>query len=328
MSVLHYYTRIADYDNGQNNMAVRPKKGVSGGGMNSKALYLSQAIEVTLCNNFDAGEVFLIDPLALYPADKIDQVVETNRIKILWCEEAELASWNHSDRKLVCDNVDVVAVCNEYLQNILREYDIESEILPTPIDSDFYTPGAKKPQLLVVGQASYSKNTDTILKVFSELPKSIKPIFIGCAALWGENARSSDTCLESEIAKVCQHIESASHAEISKLMSESWGYLCMSKYDVGALAMLEAGMSGCECFVWDRHRFADSYPVHHTPSDIYGCVNYIVDQFKSFTATPNYAIRSFIQHRHSYKSFRLQLQRIINDIVAAKSPSKPNIVVS
>ena len=324
MSVLHYLTRLSDYNKGQNNMQARPHKGVSGGGMNAKALYLSEATEVTLCDSFEDGDVFLIDPLALSP-NRLEEVIQTNRIKVLWCEEPELVSWNYSDRALLCDNVDIVAVSNEYLQNILAEYDIRSTILRTPIDSDFYQPGPKKPQLLCVGQASYSKNTDTILKVFKGLPSEIEPIYIGNAALWGDTARDADTKLESKISDVCRHIPAASHEEITSLMRESWGYLCMSRYDVGSLAMLEAGMSGCECFIWDHHRFADSYPIHRTPSDVNGCIEYIREKFGSFNPAPNLAIRSFMESRHSYKSFRSQLQLMISGIIDQKTGPKLKI---
>ena len=321
---LYYYTRINDYNVGQNTMDIKPGDNVHGGGMNAKALYVSEAVEVILCDNLEQGNLFLIDPLAIYQNnDKLQEIVDSKATKILWCEESELLRWRYSQRKTLCDNVDAVAVCNEYFQNILMEYDIKSSILRTPIDVQMYKPTTKKPQLLIVGQASYCKGTDTIIKVLDALPKEIEPVFIGSAALWGHVGRQADIELESRLGSVCRHIPSASHKEVANLMNESWGYLCMSKYDVGALAMLEAGMSGCECFIWNRHRFADSYPIHRVPSDVDGCVEYITNQFQSFDGVANYAMRSFVKSRHSYESFRSQLETLVSDVI---KPSDDNLL--
>ena len=248
-----YYTRKKEYIEGQYHQNKPPIDGVCGGGMNSKAYHFMQAVDGEIIDELTGiNGVVLVDPLALTQAhqsdvlNRLDQYAESPATKILWAEEQEIIRWKHAMRQEICDWSDAICCSNLYLQNILREYDIEAQVLYTPVDHTIYKPARqKKRKIICVGQASYAKGTDKIIELYSMLPDDIEKVFIGNAALWGAVMRQADVGSEKGLSEVCTHYPALTHDEVARHMADAWAIVFLSQYDVGSLAFIEAGMSGC-----------------------------------------------------------------------------------
>ena len=320
-----YYTRRKEFDCGQSDKDIRPRNGVCGGGMNAKALNFLSAVDGAIKGDLsEVHGVVLVDPLALSQEsgpdapERVQEYCQSVATKILWCEEQEIIRMNAKHRVVVLEHTDTVTVCNQYLQSIIAEYDIESEVLYTPIDHLYYKPAVtKKRQIVVMGQVSYAKNTPMVIEVFDALrDKDIEPIFVGNALLWGMLSRESDAELEPQLKDVCTHFPALSHSEVAQLLSESWAYLNIAKYDVGSLAFIEAGLSGCHVFASKYHRQFDEYTNVIRPTmDSQVVVDTICQHLDEFSGEPNLLLRKELMKKHAYSVFRAKLRQIVGDAI-------------
>ena len=324
--LISYYTRKTMFEMGQMTEFDLPGELKAGGGMNSKCWNMMRAIDIQVVDQIEDIEhlVVLIDPLQISSlgSDKaaiIAEIKALKALKILFAEEQELLRWNGHLLKLIIDAVDVVAVSNRYLQNILLEFGVSSEILYTPIDSDFYSPGdAVNPRLVAMGQVSIVKNTRAIIELFRSMPEEIECVFIGNSALWGEVKNPVDKTIESELSDVCTWYSSLSRTEVAEVLSTAWGYVSMSKYDVGSLSFLEAGMSACHCFAWDVHLQFDEYVNvmrfdgnHGRTLDVKFGVDTILESFEKTGDSLDLAIRDELMHKHSFSVFKNKLVDLV-----------------
>ena len=318
-----YLTRLKMFKEGQCDEKTQPMAECPGGGMNAKAWNLLRAIDVELVDKPIArkGGIALLDVLAMHPDGEkfneiVQEILEWDVIKILWAEEQEFLRWSHQKRLELISATDIMAVSNLYLQSILNEFDIDTKILYTPIDSTFYKPAkTKKPRLVAVGQVSWSKNTDGIIELFTALKDTeIECVFIGNAHLWGKMARSTDSVLESQLEKCCTWISSASRTEMAELLGEAWGFVSMSRYDVGSLSFLESAMAGCHCFAWNTHPQFDEYKHINRFDAVEDGTTLILDKFNETRDKPNRQIRNEVMKKHSFESFTKSLAYIIGDV--------------
>ena len=328
--MIYYYTRKREYDEGQYNLNRPPIDGVCGGGMNTKAYNFLKAVDGQLIDDLsetvDHG-IALIDPLAISQITPLSKGESPDRIadferslmtKILWCEEQEIIRCNYNQRLSLCDKADGVYACNLYLQSILKEYGIDAGVLYSPVDHTLFKPAKqKKPKIVVSGQVSYAKGTDKIIEMFGLLPDEIEKVFVGNAKLWGMESRKTDADLEKELGDVCTHIQGLTHTEMAAQFAEAWGYVTMSKYDVGSFSFLEAGMSGCEVFAHDLHRQFDEYEnVIRTADSPKVMATVIESRFATFDPDiHNTELRKELIKKHSYQAFRKSLKAIVGNLL-------------
>ena len=325
--MIFYYTRQKEFEQGQKDTKIAPGYAVPGGGMNAKALNFTKSVNGKIIGDLKVGSgIVLVDPLAITQThaeegdDRFYEYMTSPMTKILWLEEQEVFRWSFSKRKMLVAYAQGVLCCNEYMQNLLAQFDIKAQVLYTPIDDNLYKPAKqKKPQLVALGQVSHAKRTDTMLRMFERLPKDIEPIYIGSAALWGLPSRKADTELEKLVSQYCTHIPSASHEEVARILGESWAMASMTIYDVGSLAFIEAGLSGCNVYAHIYHRMFDEYDnVERTSDNPEYMADEITAQFTKFDGKPNLKLRKELIKKHSYGAFQKQLKIRISDVIVSE----------
>lgn len=328
-----YLTRKEMFYQGQSDQNATPGKECPGGGMNAKAWNVLRAIDTKLIGSIsDATEIpgfssakccILIDPLMMHPkgADPfqmIEEIAEFDALKILWAEEQELMRWTHQKRLMMIDAVDAVAVSNEYLASVFDEFGIDSSVLYTPIDSTFYKPAkTKKPHLVGLGQVSYAKNIPDLIELFKAVNSSsaeLETVFVGGSELWGQPGRETDRALEKELGNNCTHIKSASRADVAEILGEAWGFVSMTRYDVGSLSFLESATSGCHCFGWYNHPQFDEYKSVNRFEDSKNGAETIIEKYSEVGNSPDNSIRTEVSKKHSFNNFQKALDNLIGDI--------------
>ena len=280
--------------------------------------------------------------------EKFEQIKDSGAVNILWQEElgmfrltiAVLDSKGNRKGDYRFDyynEIDYIFNCNQYLNNMMKAYIGQPmSILYTPIDSEFFMPApVKKKQILAMGRVSYEKNIRGIIDMFKALPDSIDKIYVGNVHLWGKTEEMYETDwddktdwrplpedlenehnikLQNELKEVCEWHPSLDKHQVADILSESWGYINMSRYDTGCLSFLESAMSGCHCFCWKSHPMFDEYDFVNRFSGIADGSELIMKTLE-IKPDPNVSIRNMIMAKHSYESVNESLRRLVGSIL-------------
>ena len=304
----------------------RPGITEGGGGMRSKTWNIQRAYpHIHVTNNYkEAGLVALLEPLVFHenytPGDPdsfmklVNEIKKSKRLNVLFAEEAEISRWTGNQQQAVFNAVDSIWVCNEYLQQQVMGFKppVKPQILRTPIDADFYQPAAEKEKVVVATSVvSVGKNIVGIVDLFDAIRANLKDVttvFVGNAEMWGFEMIGGDA-LQAEIKRAADFwYDAKNRLEMRDLFSKAAIYVNMSRYDVGSLSFLEAGMSGCTCLAWDNHPMFDEYVTIERFKDVDEAVKLIGTHID---AGPNTVTRTEIESHHSYTAFNAQLNNLI-----------------
>ena len=301
-----------------------PTEKTPGGGVVTKIANIMKASpKIEVGTSFaDLGHIALIDPLAIKDGGgwkaNIEALKKSPSIKILWAEEQEILRWSGNSLADMCSAVDVIAVSNEYLSQLVVP--IVPEVMPvkilyTPIDSDTFSPAKKKRQVIVVGKVGLQKNTNAIIEFYKGLPEDISKVYIGSPGMWGSVQYPTDLELQAQLKEVCdKYIESAPYSEVAQHVSRSSIYLNMSIYDVGCLSFLEAATAGCHCFCWNYHPMFDEYENVNRFESVDEGVAMVKALFDSKPKLTDKKMRTEVMAKHSYASFNAQLKALIQGV--------------
>ena len=102
--------------------------------------------------------------------------------------------------------------------------------------------------------------------------------------------------------------------DLRKMLAESYAYINMSRSRYYPINFIKAGLSGCMCFVWSYHPFADEYPVHRF-ENADDAVPLIQAVFEKTGETANADIRASMMDWHSPPKFHENLQNIVKKII-------------
>ena len=175
-------------------------EGKGGGGIMTKYLNLTKCCpNMHFTSDFgdpDLQPIVLVEPLCFFGNDpgiteaadsKIGKLAQHKGIKLLWCEEQEPFRWDYATQKTIFNLFDGLVACNAYQYQLLKTLPYKKPIytLYTPIDPNLYYPEPKKRQIVVAAKVGLQKNTETLIKLFSELPPDVHTVYIGNAGLWG-----------------------------------------------------------------------------------------------------------------------------------------------
>ena len=304
----------------------RPTISSGGGGMRSKTWNLQRAFpNLHVTNKFsEAGLVALLEPLVFHEnytpgepdsfMELVAEIKKSNGLNVLFAEEAEITRWTGNQQQAVFGAVDSIWVCNEYLQQQLMAFKPPAtpKILRTPIDSDFYQPTLNKQRIvLATGVVALGKNIRDICELFKAIKANLKDVitvYVGNKGMWGFEMALGDQ-LESEINEAADvWYDTRNRVEMRDLFQKSAVYVNMSRYDVGCLSFLEAGMSGCHCLAWDNHPMFDEYVTVERFAGIDEAVEKIGN---GLDAIPDYKVRKEIETLHSYQAFNSMINKLI-----------------
>lgn len=287
-------------------------------GLREKHWNACRALDINLTHTLDDVQgICLIDPLWLWEQPDTEErwhkLQELNAIKIIWAEEQELLRWKRDRRMEFVRHVDYVTCCNKFLQNILEEFGIKSDILYTPIDENYWSPAEEKtPVLLASGKLSVEKGAERYIELFQLLDCEI--VYTGHAGLWNETPKPHERELERELSKHCTWIKYASRNKMRELYSSAICYVNLARYDVGCLTFLQAGSSGCHCVIWLEHRQFDEYVNFKSAGDVAHAAD-LIEEIMVGDMKPNTALRKEIMKKHSLDAFRTNLKSIISNTV-------------
>lgn len=280
--------------------------------------------------------------------EKLEQIKDSGAVNILWQEELAMfrltivaedgkGTVKGDYRFDYYNEIDYIFNCNQYLNNMMKSYiGLSMNILYTPIDSQFFMPApVKKKQILAMGRICYQKNIRGIIDMFKALPNSIDKVYVGNVHLWGKTDEMYDTDeddstdwrplpedlenehnikLQNELKDVCDWHPSLNKHQVADMLSESWGYINMSRYDTGCLSFLESAMSGCHCFCWGNHPMFDEYGFVNRFSGIEDGSELIVKTLE-MKPNANMSIRNLMMVKHSYESVNESLRRLVGGIL-------------
>ena len=273
-------------------------------------------------------DINLIDPLWLdsYNTPKslkeqMGKIKSSSALNILWQEELAVFRFCLSQyRHELFDSVDGIINCNHFLNNMMKAYvKAPMHVLHTPIDSKFYFPAKeKRPQIVAMGKIGIFKNTQQVVEIFKMLPKNIDKIYIGSIDMWGEKLplpiSKSDRITQSEMGNICDFYPALGKKDVADILSESWGYLNVSRYDTGCLSFLESAMSGCHCFCWDSHPMFDEYPFVKRFKGSSDGVDLITKTLKD-NPGPNNSLRNHMVSVHGYEASVKRLKYLMSKII-------------
>ena len=310
----------------ESNLDDAPNEENPGGGIHSKLWNIKRAFpDIEVSSELGDG-INLIDPLwanidntyeSLEESEK--KLKENNAFNILWQEELAMFRMSNSQfRFKLIDAVDCIVNCNRYLNNVMRAYITQPmHILYTPIDDKFYKPSeTKKKQIVAMGCVGTHKNVDGIIEMFKALPNEFDKIYIGSSLLWGKRKDFSDVGakLEKKLKNICEWHPELDKRETAEVLSDSWGYVNMSRYDVGCLSFLESAMSACHCFCWDSHPMFDEYHFINRFIGIEDGVQVIVEKYRNNTKM-NGSLRNYMKAKHGYEAVRENLKRVLGEVL-------------
>ena len=300
----------------------RPKEGKHGGGIVTKYLYVKTCLpdlHVTDdCSDPNLKQMLLIEPIFIERdySEKLEALRKHRGIKLLWAEEQAVFRWDPEQRKRIFDAVDGLVACNLYQKQLLQVIagELPIYVLRSPIPEITEVSDHREKRVIAVSKIGLQKNTDAILKVFESLPEGIEKVFLGNAGLWGSHRYLYDLAIEEQIAETAdRHITGASLAEVSEILSTSAIYLSMTIYDVGSLAFLEAGMSGCTCVCWDYHPMFDEYSSVVRFRDVDEAVK-VIERRMEQPATIDAQMRAEIIEKHSAEQFENALKSLFLEV--------------
>ena len=169
-----------------------------------------------------------------------------------------------------------------------------------------------------MGRVATCKNVRGIIDLFKALPDHIHKIYIGNVDLWGgkstQYVKGVERGLQSELDSVCEWHPSLNKQDVAGILSESWGYVNMSRYDTGCLSFLESAMSGCHCFCWHPHPMFDEYSFINRFHGVEDGAEVIVSEFEKGSG-PNKSLRNYIVAKHGYESVRQSFKRIMAKVI-------------
>ena len=306
-----------------------PTKSNPGGGVHSK-LWNIKRVFPSMEISTELGEgINLIDPLWLNMfntpeslQEKTKAIKDINAINILWQEELSIFRFiDSSQRFKLIEAVDHILNCNQYLLEMMRAYiDKPMHVLYTPIDSDFFKPAkTKRPQIMATSRIWTQKNVEGVYEFFKALPNNIDKVFVGSCDMWGESVKKyetypQDVITQKKIKDVCEWHPALDKEEIAEIFSESWGYLNMSRCDVGCLSFLEAAMSGCHCFCWHSHPMFDEYAFVNRFHGIKDGVEAVMNKLKQ-QPNANTSIRNFMISKHGYEAVQSQMESLLKEVL-------------
>ena len=316
------------------NPPVSHDRGRTWSGVHSLQYHVQAAADVQITASLaDCGEVVLVNPLWLKtgkptqdaPAWELNlaALAQTDRTLIAYADEAELLKFPGSLRDAFLACMDGVLVSNRYLQRALQAY-VRSRIgvLYPPVDATLFTlpTHTQRQQLVVVGNVSLLKNTESILRFFQMLPNAFQKVFVGNCTLWGTEVYPIDRRLEAALPAVCEWIPFLPMRQLARLLRDAWGYLNMSRFDVCCMSFIEAALTGCACFVWDKHPFADEYPVHRF-STVQEGVALVQSVWQHTAGRPDMKLRAAMAKNHSYDAFASRLHQYVQEIGSHRKAS-------
>lgn len=310
-------------------LETKPGADSGGGGIVTKYLSLRKC-----CPNIhfteDFGDealrpVLLIEPLTIKikPAlaekivsGKMEKLQQHKGIKLLWCEEQTVFRWTHKIQKMILPHIDGLLACNQYQHQLLETlpFDLPIYTLYTPIDPEVYYPEEKKRQIVVASKVGLQKNTQAVIDLFQQLPSDIHKVYLGNAEMWGAATYEYDKELEKQLAHTADtYIKSASPLDTAKYIRESLVGVNMSIYDVGSLFFLEAALSGCHFFAWNYHPMFDEYEHVHRFDTLQDGLPKMIECFEK--QEPNTPLTDEVAAKHSFKSFKTQLDSVIKNVL-------------
>lgn len=238
MTLLHFKHLNIEAKRGQQN---------AGGGMaclmNAVKATLSTRYCVNLIEGFDeiSSDFIILD--SVMPTNKIvkkedgihnytpDEVIQLfikeltdhktaapDRKFLLWCAEKSFFRWKPKDRDKILSSVDLLAVTDPYLSQLMRAVEITPNgYLCDCIHSDLFRPAPKTLSVIAVGALKHIKNIDWVLDIYARLEGTgVKRIYLGGASLWSHENRQEDHALIEEIEKVTDvYLPNASVAEVA-----------------------------------------------------------------------------------------------------------------
>lgn len=309
----------------------KPQPGVTGGGVAVKTWFVQQANKSIKCVTPSkleelSASIIIMEALAMHQgtdaedpfAANLERIDKATGYKILWIEEQEFLRWTGGQQSSIQDAFDCIAVSNLYLQRQLAPYikrNIETIILPTPIDEAMFRPDKKDRIITGAGQISIRKNTPMLVDIFRNIGSQtdFKSVYMGNSGLWGDDANSVDKSLENDVElSVDKYIYAADLFEVAERLNKSLYYVNCNLYDVGSLTFLQAGLSGCHCLLWKYHPMFDEYQNVERPNTVDDFVNIIKESDKT---EPNLELRQEIMDKHSFIAFNKQLRNLIGDIL-------------
>lgn len=274
----------------------------------------------------DLQPIVLVEPLCFFGNDpggteaadaKIEKLAAHKGIKLLWCEEQEPFRWTYSTQKKIFELFDGLVACNQYQYQLLSTLPFKKPIytLYTPIDDKLYYSEEKKRQVVIAAKVGLQKNTEAIIKLFSQLPDDVNTVYIGNAGLWGAYNYEYDKKLELTLEKTAdEYIHTASAIKTAKRIRESHVGINMSIYDIGSLNFLECAMSGCDFFAWNYHLMFDEYKHVHRFDTLTDGIPKIIACLDTIS-TPNTDLQTEVAKKHSFTAFHTQLGELIKEVV-------------
>ena len=279
---------------------------------------------------------------------KLEELENSKAINILWQEELAMfrLTFNNLGKGQIINDyrfkfykkMDYIVNCNRYLNDMMKAYiNSPMRILYTPIDDELFKPATKKKQIVAMGRICHQKNTKDVIQMFQALPDSIEKIYIGSADLWGKPPKLDEErqqkCdewqqavdqqqheyeqnieLQKQIKEVCDWKPALNKLQVAKILSESWAYLNMSRYDTGCLSFIESALSGCYCFCWENHPMFDEYGFVNRFRGIKDGANLIAELSEKHLDM-NISLRNQMVAKHGYEAVREQLKSIVGDIL-------------
>ena len=206
---------------------------------------------------------------------------------ILICAELSLFKMPLKHRKLLLDAVDVLAVTDPYLMQLLKGIGVlPNGYLCDAIDPNIFRPAEKEMTVTAVGGLKHIKNIDWILEVFKRLEGKMKRTYLGSAALWSDETRPEDTKLIEEIKDVTEaYYPDASPVEVAYHNAHAAFTVNDTWHDCSCRANEELLMSGV-ISIHGRHPLFDPRPGFRvkTPEE---AVDKIAELTKDFTELPD-----------------------------------------
>lgn len=260
------------------NLNIEAKRGSqnSGGGMaclmNAATAALSPYYRVNLIENFDEirSDFVILDAVVPtnkivekseginYPPSEVIQIFieeflaekasHPDRKFLLWCAEKSILRWMPEHRDAILKNVDLLAVTDPYLWQLLQAIEIvPSGFLCDAVNPDLFRPAAKRNMSVIsVGALKYIKNIDYIIDVYARLEGTgVNRIYLGGASLWSQENRPEDHALIESIEAVTDvYMPNASVVEVAYQNAHAAISVNNTWHDCSSRANEELLMSG------------------------------------------------------------------------------------
>lgn len=246
------------------------------------------------------------EAIKLFIKEFVEYKASSPRCKfLLWCAEKSIFRWMPADRQQILENVDLLAVTDPYLYQLMRAIDITPNgYLCDCINPDLFRPAPKALSVISVGALKHIKNIDWIIDIYEMLSDTnIKRIYLGGASLWSHESRKEDMALIKRIEKVSDvYIPNASVAQVAHENAHAAITVNNTWHDCSSRANEELLMSGV-ISIHGAHGLFDKRPGFKvkTPREAVAKISELTNGFtqlpdeKLHAASRNWAVKNVSQ---------------------------------